>query len=671
MRPEIVAPLLRRVLTIIVVASLLLGIAAVVVGFKKTWTLALINAVVAGLMLQLARRGNERIAAISVVSLLVATASYAMATGQGLHDDSLLIFPNAFLLASLLLGSRAVFAIVCLSSVGIAAVGVAQVRGWLHPLEASRVTYLDIVEVVVLLAALATFAHYMVMLMRRAIVDAQEAHQSLRDILDATSEAIVIHDAKDGRIVAVNEPTVKMFGVSREQLIGQTPFAMPGPSSGYGPNKATDYLRRSTTEGPQTFEWLTQRSDGTEIWVEVGLRSARVAGEARVVAVVRDITERRQFEQQVREAEKQRAVGQLAGGIAHDFNNQLVGIMGNAEFLRNGLADNIELRECAESVLASGQRAADLTKQLLAFARKGRRQNLPFDLHQLVREVVSLGKRSVDKRIHIEHQLEATRAVIKGDSGALQNALLNMLLNARDAMPLGGTVRFRTMSFSSTEEFSQFEPTLPAGNYIVTEVTDDGIGMAVDVRTRIFEPFFTTKELGTGMGLAAVHGTVLEHQGAMRVESEPGKGTTFRLCLPVTDEAVAVEEPKSGPVSAKRGGRVLIIDDEAAVARVVALTLQLGGLETDICNSGLEGLERYRPSVHDLVLLDMMMPDLDGVEVLRRIRLQNPKAKVMLMSGHASEAVEAHLQEFPDVTVIPKPFSPGVLLEDVTRRLGG
>lgn len=661
--------LLRRVLRIIVIASLVLGIVAAVVGFKKTWFLALVNAAVAGSMLLLVRQGRIRTASVCVVVSLVATAFYAMMTGQGVHDDSLLIFPNAFLLASLLLGGPWVLATVLLSCGGIALIGVAQVQGLWQPIEASRVTYLDLVEINVMLGALAAFAHYVVTLMRRAIRDAREAHQSVKDILDATSEAIFIHDAKDGTILDVNAPTLEMYGATREEFLGQTPFDIRGTGGEFDGAKAAEHLRRAVTEGPQTFEWLAQRKDGERIWVEVGLRCARIANEQRIVAVVRDITDRRELEQQVREAEKLRAVGQLAGGIAHDFNNQLVGIMGNAEFLRSGLADRADLRECAEAVLSSAGRAADLTKQLLAFARKGRRLNVPFDLHHIIREVVTLGKRSVDKRIAIEQRLAATRTVIKGDPGALQNALLNLLLNARDAMPNGGTVTFRTSDGDGEADGVSFEPTLPDARYIIVEVADDGVGIASEVMGRIFEPFFTTKESGTGMGLAAVQGIVLEHQGAIAVESVLGHGATLRLCLPVTDEPVAVQEPRSRPDASRTGGRVLVIDDEVAVARVVALTLQLGGIDADVCNSGQEGLAQYHPNQHELVLLDMMMPDLDGVEVLRRIRQKNPRAKVMLMSGHASDAVEARLQEFPDVTVVTKPFSPLQLLEDVTNRL--
>ncbi len=671
LKPQIAAPMLLRVLTIMAVASLLLGVAAMVIGFKKTWLLSFANASVAGLMLHFARRGLVRTAAVVVVLSLLATSLYAIVTGQGLHDDAQLILPSAFLLASLLLGGASVAVIALLSCVAIATIGIAQVHGFISPVETHRLAYHDILEICIMLGALATFAHYVVSLMRMAIVDARNAHQSVQDILDATTEAIFIHDAKDGRIVSVNEPTLEMFGCSREEFLGQTPFDMKKAADAFNGDKAADYLRLAVTCGPQSFEWLTQRRDGSSFWVEVSLRSARIAQQARVVAVVRDITERRRLEQRVREAEMFRAVGQLAGGIAHDFNNQLVGILGNAEFLRNGLLENAELRECAESVLSSGQRAADLTQELLAFARKGRRRNLPVDLHQLVREVVTVGRRSIDKRISIEQHLTATRSVVRGDPGALQNALLNLLLNARDAMPCGGAISFRTENCDATAALAAFDPVLAAGQYVIVEVVDDGTGIGSDIVGRIFEPFFTTKESGTGMGLAAVHGTVLEHQGALAVESELGKGAKFRLCLPLTDDPVAIEEPRSGPVAPRAGGRVLVIDDENAVAKVVALSLEMGGLTVDTCTSALSGLERYRPGEHDLVLLDMMMPELDGVEVLRRIRALNPDAKIMLMSGHASEAVEARLQEFPDVTIVSKPFSPMKLLEDVMKRLGG
>ncbi len=210
-------------------------------------------------------------------------------------------------------------------------------------------------------------------------------------------------------------------------------------------------------------------------------------------------------------------------------------------------------------------------------------------------------------------------------------------------------------------------PALSAGRHVALTVTDSGIGIPPENIEKIFEPFFTTKESGTGMGLAAVQGTALEHQGAITVKSELGRGATFSLLLPLS-ETSAVEEPATlTAAGTTASGKVLVVDDEVTVASIVGRTLTRGGYEVELCHSGQGALDRYRPDAFDLVLLDVMMPDLDGVEVLKRIRAKAPTAKVMLMTGHASESVETRLREFSDVVVLSKPFQPKQLIEEVRK----
>jgi two-component system cell cycle sensor histidine kinase/response regulator CckA len=668
---DLAAPLLKRVLLTIVFAGLLLSVASAAADFRKTLILAIGNALIATAMLPVARRGCSQTASVVVILALVVTTVYAMSTGNGLLDDSLLIIPGIFLMASLLLSTNWLVAVIVIAMIAVVGTGLAEIHGYLVTKVPIRIQYHDVVEIVILLGALAAFVHYLVAMLRRIVVEARLAHESVRDILDATSEAIFIHDASDGRILAVNEPTLKMYGAARESFLGLTPDSLKDCPAPFDGAKAADYIKRAVNEGPQAFEWLARRHDGSTFWVEVALRSARIAEETRVVAVVRDITERRRLEQRVREAETFRAVGQLAGGVAHDFNNQLVGILGHAEFLQDALSQNAELRDCAESILVSGRRAAELTHQLLAFARKGRRRIVPVDLHELIAEVIALGKRSIDKRIAIEQKLSPERAVTLGDPSALQNALLNLLLNARDAMPKGGVVRFTTEIIEVASEDLELYPTLSPGRHIALSVTDSGIGVPPENTEKIFEPFFTTKESGTGMGLAAVQGTALEHQGSISVKSEAGQGTTFRLMLPLSETSPNVELAQLTPAESPASGKVLVVDDEITVASVVGRTLTRGGYDVELCHSGQGALDRYQPNTFDLVLLDVMMPDLDGVEVLRQIRTKVPTAKVMLMSGHASESVETRLREFSDVVVLSKPFQPKQLIEEVKRVIAG
>ena len=668
---DLAEPLLKRVLVTVMVAGLLLSVTSTSTDLRRTLLLAFGNTAIAAAMLAAARRGYAKLASVVVTLSLVVTTIYAINAGLGLFDDALLIFPGIFLMASLLLSTNWLALVMLVAIAAVVATGVAQIHGLVGERLPIRIHYHDVIEIVILLGALAAFVHYLVSLLRRIVVEARLAHESVRDILDATSEAIFIHDARDGTIVSVNEPTLEMFNTSREEFLGQTPDNLTDSAPPHDGAMAAEYIRRAVTEGPQAFEWLARRGDGSTFWVEVALRSARIAEESRVVAVVRDITERRKLEQRVREAETFRAVGQLAGGVAHDFNNQLVGILGHAEFLQEALAKSPELRDCADAILVSGRRAAELTRQLLAFARRGRRRNVPVDLHQLIEEVMALGKRSIDKRITIEQQLNAPAAVTLGDPSALQNALLNLLLNARDAMPKGGTVRFATKLVEVGTGASTEGTGLSAGRYVQLTVSDTGIGIAPEHLDKVFEPFFTTKESGTGMGLAAVQGTVLEHQGTIDVESTVGSGTVFRLMLPLSDVPVGIEPPQTLPEHHAAVGRVLVVDDEATVAKVVGKTLTKGGYEVALCNSGQSALDLYQPGTFDLVLLDVMMPDLDGVEVLRQIRAKVPAAKVMLMTGHAEESIEARMREFSDVVVLSKPFRPNQLIEEVRKVLMG
>jgi PAS domain S-box-containing protein len=399
---ELTGPLLKRVLVTIIVTGLALGLTSTATNFRTALFLSVGNTVIAAAMLSAARHGHTRLASVVMVLALVVTTIYGMTTGLGLMDDTLLMFPGMFLMASLLLSTNWLIVVMSIATLAVVATGIAQMHGQVATRVPIRIYYHDVVEIVILLGALATFVHHLVGLLRRLIVEARVAHESVRDILDATSEAIFIHDARDGKVLEVNEPTLEMFGVSREDLVGKTPARFSNFAPEHDGKMAAEYIRRAVEEGPQAFEWLACRGDGSTFWVEIALRSARIADKSRVVAVVRDISERRQLEYRMREAETLRAVGQLAGGVAHDFNNQLVGILGHAEFLQEALGRNPELRECADAILVSGRRATELTRQLLAFARRGMRCNLPVDMHQLVVEVIALGRHSIDKRISIE-----------------------------------------------------------------------------------------------------------------------------------------------------------------------------------------------------------------------------------------------------------------------------
>jgi PAS domain S-box-containing protein len=407
--------------------------------------------------------------------------------------------------------------------------------------------------------------------------------------------------------------------------------------------------------------------------VERGLLVDIAGDMAHAVRGVRARGERRTMEEQLFQSQKMDAIGQLAGGIAHDFNNQLTGILGFAEFLSMQLPDD-DLRDQAELIVRAAERSADLTAQLLAFARKGPFRSLTFDVHGLIRDVVAILERSIDKRIRITTDLRATMPFVQGDPHQLQNALLNLALNARDAMPAGGEIHLVTSD----------HPEPPAGHdglitdvdpLLCLEVRDQGAGIPDEIRERMFEPFFTTKPAGkgTGMGLAAVYGTVQRHGGHLEVDTTIGVGSTFRVFLPSTAEPWHADEPprRSIPPLARKPGRILVVDDEPVVCALVESALEEQGFEVVACQSPDEAIAFVTETTQpvDLVLLDMVMPHKDGRETFRELRALRPGLRVLLISGYSLDD-EAHaLLSEGAVGFLQKPFTVRQLVRRVRTAL--
>jgi PAS domain S-box-containing protein len=381
----------------------------------------------------------------------------------------------------------------------------------------------------------------------------------------------------------------------------------------------------------------------------------------RIIGVVWDITEHRLMEESLRQAEKMTAIGQLAGGIAHDFNNQLTSILGYADLLANRLEDPA-LNQFARNIKMSALRSADLTTQLLAFSRKGKFLNAPVDIHSIIGEVRELLKRSIDKRIDIHQHLDANPSVVKGDPTQLQNSLLNLALNARDAMPDGGKLIFST-SIAKCADVIDFKNDFPAENCLEISVSDTGVGMDARTRARLFEPFFTTKEKGkgTGLGLASVYGTVSNHGGIIRVFSEVGKGSTFKIFLPVNNELPVRTHENSKPDSIPVGGtgRILLVDDESMVLRVAKDMLEMLGYDVTECVSPEMAMELYRKSWRefDLVIIDMVMPGMGGKELFRELRKINPEIKSFLASGYSLDGEAQQILDDGVLGFIQKPFN--------------
>jgi len=409
--------------------------------------------------------------------------------------------------------------------------------------------------------------------------------------------------------------------------------------------------------------------------------SLRRRVKARTRELRRELTERKRAEEererlaeQLRHSQRMEAIGQLAGGVAHDFNNILTAIQGNAELLKTTVADGDERAEMVDQIVQSSRRAADLTHQLLSFARKGKFQMVLLDIHDTIHDVVSILQHSIDRRIHVALNFGAVPSTVMGDRTQLQSALLNLGLNARDAMPEGGELTFATEVCEVDEEFVGVErPGIPPGRYIRVCVTDTGTGMDKRTQERVFEPFFTTKEVGqgTGLGLASVYGCMRSHRGGIEVDSRAGQGSTFRVFLPLAEAARGHAEAEAEAQPVRGSGHVLVVDDEEIVRNYACRALQSLGYTVATCRDGAEAIAHYRKHRRriDLVIIDLVMPKLDGRQTFRRLREIDPGVRAILSSGYSEDYAARGGAEDGVLDFLGKPFRIEELSRMVARHI--
>lgn len=512
-----------------------------------------------------------------------------------------------------------------------------------------------------------------------AVVEAQRAlrenEAGLRTTLDSIGDGVVATDTL-GRVLRMNRVAEALSGWhradARGKLLGEV-LDFRDEERGR-PVAATLEQALAGDRVEQGEGRLVLRSrDGSQVRVVATASPVRGPGGAveGMVVVIRDVTARVRLETELRQAQKMESIGQLAGGIAHDFNNMLTGIMGSADFLRARLKDEPRLLRLADTILDAAARAGDLTGQLLAFSRRSGADRRPVDGHAAIDAAIALLERSIDPRIRIERSLGARRHVINGNGGQIENALINLAVNARDAMPDGGRLTFRTCEVEIDAGHEQARAFgLEPGSYLRIEVSDTGCGIDPAVRDRIFEPFFTTKDVGqgTGLGLAAVYGTVREHRGAIGVDSTPGVGSTFYLLLPLV-AAVVPSSTRStdGEPFDGRGLQVLIVDDEEVVREMATSLFEELGFVVETASDGQAGLEAFHQhrSRLRLVVLDLAMPRLSGQDVLTRIRALDAVMPVLLVSGFIGDTDLARLVDDPHTSFVAKPYR----LKELVRTL--
>jgi two-component system, cell cycle sensor histidine kinase and response regulator CckA len=433
-------------------------------------------------------------------------------------------------------------------------------------------------------------------------------------------------------------------------------------------------IRQSMHEpGERSFEHRVLRADGTVRLVEAMSESVldETGRPVRIIGMVRDVTERRFLEAQLREAQRLESIGRLAGGVAHDFNNLLTVILGFSETLLEGLPAGDERRATAEQIRTAGRRAADLTQQLLAFGRRQVFRMQVFDLNSVATEMQDILQRLVGEQVRIVISPDARQSLIKADRGQIEQVILNLALNARDAMPEGGRLKIATRDAVSPAGAAGG----PTGPCVELVVSDTGTGMTEEVQAHIFEPFFTTKQVGqgTGLGLATVHGIVNQSGGRIVVESAPGKGATFRVSLPCAEEeGGAVDaEPAPAPSGARAEETVLLVEDEGAVRNLVAALLRRRDYRVLECADGDEAIDtahRYEGPIQ-LLITDIAMPGMNGRELARFLTHERQGLRVLFISGYSDQRLEPRDSQDVPEAFLQKPFTPAALTRLVRQLL--
>ncbi|MBE7520546.1 MAG: PAS domain S-box protein [Thermoflexaceae bacterium] len=518
---------------------------------------------------------------------------------------------------------------------------------------------------------------------KQAEMALRESEERYRLLIDTSPYAVAVH--QDGQIVFANRAGARLVGAnSPDELKGKAIWEVLHPDSREAARARIDAMVAGT-QGSYTVEDVYMRSDGTPVAVEVTAVPLVYEGRPAIQVVVLDITarkraeeERQRMEAQVQHTQKLESLGVLAGGIAHDFNNLLTGIVGNAGMALDELPAGSSAYEVVRDVEAAGLRAAELTRQLLAYAGKARFSVGPVDLSVLVSEMAHLLEVSISKKARLVFRSDPGLPAIEGDATQLRQVVMNLITNASDAIGENpGTITVTTGAMEATREDllrSYVDGDLPPGQYVYVEVADTGSGMDQATVDRIFEPFFTTKFTGRGLGMAAVLGIIRSHRGAIIVTSEPGKGSTFRVLIPAS---AAVAAPAPGPEARVQvtlaTSRALVVDDDEAVRKLTARVLEGAGATVTVARDGHEAVRLFRAGHggFDVVVLDLTMPGMDGAETFRVLRAIDAKVRVVLSSGYGEEEALARLEGTGAAGFIQKPYRPSELLALVQKVLQG
>jgi PAS domain S-box-containing protein len=488
----------------------------------------------------------------------------------------------------------------------------------------------------------------------------RESDARLRMFVDHATDGFFVHDAATGAVIEVNQQACVSLGYTRDELIGASINLFDQHVS----RELLDEISQRLARGEiVTFDSRHVRKDGGSFSVEIRIRAFEARGQMFHLALVRDTTARRELEEQLRHAQKMEAVGRLAGGVAHDFNNLLTVINGYTDVLLEHVPNDSPVHADLAMIRDAGDRAAALTAQLLAFSRRTIIAPRALNLNVLVDRLARMCRRIIGENIVLTTQLDPDLDPVMADAGQIEQVVMNLVVNARDAMPRGGRLAISTGNIR-----------MLTGSYVRLSVSDTGDGMTDEVRARVFEPFFTTKPQGqgSGLGLATAYGIVEQANGQIRVESTPGKGSSFSVILPVID-AVESRSPLVTRDRPRGTETVLLAEDEDAVRRLVQRALELHGYSVLPARSGEEAeqIERSHLGPIHLLITDVVMPGMGGRELADTIKSRRPQLKILYMSGYTNDEVVRHGVTLARDAFLQKPFTPSGLVAMVRAAFAG
>ncbi|MEO8451116.1 MAG: PAS domain S-box protein [Gemmatimonadota bacterium] len=505
---------------------------------------------------------------------------------------------------------------------------------------------------------------------------AQEAlrrsEERLRQIIDTVPNFIFAKDA-DGRFILVNRAMAEAYGTTVENLLGKTDADFSRSEQEIQRRRETDLTAIHSGRPLHIPEEPVTRADGQVRWLETVKIPFTFSGTAvpAMLGVSTDITDRRRLEAELLHAQKMDAVGRLAGGIAHDFNNLLTAILGYSDVLMEGIPTGNVLRPEVEEIVKAGQRAAQLTRQLLAFSRRQVWQPRLIDLNNVVGNMERLLRRVIGAKVDFTTRLAADSGRVKADPGQIEQILMNLVVNAQDAMPEGGSLTIETIALGAGEVSEALRRASGPGAFLGLKVIDTGTGISPQVRERIFEPFFTTKESGTGLGLATVYGIVRQMGGEIVVETTEGSGSSFLVILPATQATDGPQGLTIGGTTPSRGPTVLLVEDEEAVRRLARRLLEGAGYRTIEASNAADALAvcETRGDEVQVLVTDLIMPGINGRELADRLHARWPNVRVVFMSGYAAEALGRSFAVDPSIPFLHKPFTRDELVSCVQTAL--